>query len=82
MKPAAKTYTEIHHTLTAEFPGVTHEDIDATIESLIDAGIEYADEEELYLTDEEIGVLRDQLTSMSDDDPGAEGISSIASVTR
>ena len=30
---------------------------------MIDTGITYADEDELYLTDEEIGVIRDQLNS-------------------
>uniref|UniRef100_A0A6M3LZX9 Uncharacterized protein n=1 Tax=viral metagenome TaxID=1070528 RepID=A0A6M3LZX9_9ZZZZ len=57
----ARTYQEFVSTLRAE--GHDQADIDAAIGSLIDSGITYADEDELYLTEDEVGVIRDQLAN-------------------
>ncbi len=54
-------YREISRTLQDD--GYSIEDIDAAIDSLIDAGIEHAGEEELHLTDEELQSLRYQLAA-------------------
>lgn len=58
-------YREISRVLTSE--GYATEDIDAAINSLIESGITYADEDELLLTKEEVGVVRDQLKATADD---------------
>lgn len=59
---AAMDYREISRILVAE--GFSTDDIDAAIDSLVDAGeMTYADEDELLLTEDEVGVLRDQLNS-------------------
>jgi hypothetical protein len=57
----AMDYRETSRILQAE--GFSTDDIDAAIDSLIDTGIEYADEDELLLTEDEVQVLRDQLGS-------------------
>ena len=58
---AAMDYTETSRLLKSE--GFAAVDIDAAINSLIESGIAFADEDELLLTEDEVGVVRDKLRS-------------------
>jgi hypothetical protein len=57
---AAYDYRDAARILKAE--GFSVDDIDAAINSLIDSGLTYADEDDLVLTNAELGVLRRQLS--------------------
>lgn len=65
MEPAMD-YRETYRILHSE--GYDAGDIDAAIDSLVQSGITYADEEELLLTAAEIDVIRDKLKSLPDMD--------------
>ena len=72
-------YRTVTQRLRAE--GFDIDDIDAAIDSLIDSGITYADEDETLLTAEEVDVLRDQLATTDDgDEPVADGVMSTGQV--
>ena len=68
--PAAIDYSTAVATLKSE--GFDGENIDAAIDSLIESGITYEHEDETMLTDAEVGVIREQLTTWATDNGGAE----------